>query len=87
MASWPNPKGTTKPAAPVLLRSAVVTARGAAEDDFDLALAGDVELNPTLVHLLAADFGVDLDAEQVEDLVVQSPAGYDPTPVFERLTK
>src|SRR4029450_12452332 len=48
MATWHNPKGTTTPAAPVLLRSAAVTARGAAEDDFDLALAGDAELNPVL---------------------------------------
>ena len=86
-ATWANPKGTTTPAAPVLLRSAVVSARGAAEDDFDLALAGEVELNPTLVHLLASDFGVELDVEQVEDLVSQSSAGFDATPVFERLAK
>jgi REase_MTES_1575/AAA domain/Protein of unknown function (DUF4011) len=86
MATWANPKGTTVPAAPVLLRSAVVRARGAAEDDYDLALTGEVELNPTLVHLLATDFGVELDAEQIEELLDLS-AGFDPTPVFERLVK
>src|SRR5439155_13668932 len=56
MATWVNPKGGATPAAPVLLRSAVVRARGAAEDDFDLTLTGDTELNPTLLHLLATDF-------------------------------
>lgn len=86
MATWTNPKGATTPAAPVLLRSAALTARGAAEDDFDLMVTGEVELNPTLVHLLATDFGVEFDVEQVEELVDYS-TGFDAAPVFERLVK
>jgi hypothetical protein len=92
MATWTNPKAggaggnRATPAAPVLLRTAIVRARGAAEDDFDVVLTGEAELNPTLVHLLATDFDVEFDVEQVEDLVEYS-ARFDPAAVFERLRK
>lgn len=86
MATWDNPKGGAIPAAPVLLRPAVLRARGAAEDDFDLTLAGDVEANPTLLHLLAADFDVTVDPDELAELVDHT-AGFDPTPVFDRLVK
>jgi very-short-patch-repair endonuclease len=89
MATWANPKGVTGgavPAAPVLLRPALLRARGAAEDDFELTVAGDVEVNPTLLHLLAEDFGVTVDADDLEELIDYS-AGFDPSPVYERLVK
>jgi very-short-patch-repair endonuclease len=86
MATWTNPKGGAVPAAPVLLRSAVVRARGAAEDDFELDLTGDTEVNPTLLHLLATDFDLPLDGDELEELVEQR-GGFDPAPLYERLTK
>ncbi|HTJ31639.1 MAG TPA: AAA domain-containing protein [Dactylosporangium sp.] len=86
-ATWtPPPGGGAAPAAPVLLRSAVLRARGAAEDDFDLTLQGDLELNPTLLQLLEEDFGVRVDADELEELVSYS-AGFDPQPLYERLVK
>jgi very-short-patch-repair endonuclease len=87
-ATWTNPNaiGNSVPAAPVLLRSAQLRARGAAEDDFELTVAGDSELNPTLLHLLAEDYGVGLDGDELEDLIDYA-AGFDPAPVYERLVK
>ena len=79
IATWARPGGGAVPAAPVLLRSAAIRARGAAEEDFELSLTGEPEVNPTLLHLLATDFDVELDAAELEDL--------DPALVYERLTK
>jgi very-short-patch-repair endonuclease len=79
MATWANPKGGATPASPVLLRSATIAARGAAEDDFDLTLTGDLEFNPTLLHVLVTDFDLVLDADELEDL--------EPALLYERLAK
>ncbi len=85
MAAWKNPKGTAKPAAPVLLHEAVITARGAAESDFDLVLTGEVDVNPALLHMLKTQFSVDV-AE--DDLLATLPdAAFDATALFRRLTK
>ncbi|WP_433211106.1 AAA domain-containing protein [Dactylosporangium sp. CS-047395] len=85
-ATWDEgPQGGT-PAAPVLLRSAQLRARGAAEDDFDVTLQGDLELNPTLLQRLDEDFGVRVDADELEELVSYT-AGFDAAPLYERLMK
>ena len=83
MATWSDQKvtGASVPAAPVLLQGAQLRARGAAEEDYELTVTGDVDLNPTLLHLLAEDFGVTVDADQLEELIDHT-AGFDPTPVF-----
>ena len=86
MATWDNPTGTATPAAPVLLRQAAISARGAAEDDFSLTLTGEVEVNPTLLHLLAQDFQVDLNGAELVDLLDEQ-RGFDPVPVYQRLEK
>ncbi|WP_433611085.1 AAA domain-containing protein [Dactylosporangium sp. CA-139114] len=86
-ATWtPAPGAGAAPAAPVLLRSAQLRARGAAEDDFDLTLQGDLELNPTLLQLLEEDFGIRVDADELEELVSYA-SGFDPQPLYERLAK
>jgi uncharacterized protein DUF4011 len=84
MASWENLRGMATPAAPVLLWQAVIRARGAAEEDFDLALTGELEVNPTLLHLLAQDFALELDADKLLEVLDQG-GGFDPVPVFEQL--
>ncbi|WP_432832062.1 AAA domain-containing protein [Dactylosporangium sp. CA-092794] len=86
-ATWTAAPGAgAAPAAPVLLRSALLRARGAAEDDFDLTLQGDLEINPTLLQLLEEDFGVRVDADELEELISYT-AGFDPQPLYERLVK
>lgn len=87
MATWTNTKGMSVPAAPVLLRQATLTARGGTGEDFDVALPGEWEINPTLLHLLKADFQVELDRSSTLDLVDQSGDPPDPAQLFEMLTK
>ena len=72
MATWSNPRGTAVPAAPVLLRQAALTARGGgAGEDFDASLPGEWEINPTLLHLLKADYQVDADGAGLLELFGQ----------------
>ena len=58
IATWENQHGTAVPAAPILLAPATLTARGAAHQDFDVAVNGDLEVNPTLLNALAAEFDI-----------------------------
>ncbi|TSD95366.1 DUF4011 domain-containing protein [Skermania sp. ID1734] len=77
MATWTNPQGAAVPAAPILLQEAVITATGAAEDDFEIDLAGDPHVNPALVHLLDEQFHVRLEATAVQGALedgIASPA-------------
>jgi hypothetical protein len=84
MATWSQVPGRATPAAPVLLQQVTLAARGVAEDDFELALTGEVDVNPTLLHLLEEQFGVSV-AE--EDLLGLLPGPLDTSRLFERLVK
>lgn len=87
MATWVNSRGTATPAAPVLLRQADLRPRSGAGEDFDLSLPGEWEINPTLLHLLKTEHGIDLDRIELADLLDQDAAPPDPALLFERLTK
>lgn len=65
LATWDNQHGTAEPAAPVLLAPATLIARGAAQQNFDLQVTGDLEVNPTLLNALAAEFNVECDPEEL----------------------
>jgi very-short-patch-repair endonuclease len=65
LATWDNQHGTAEPAAPVLLAPATLTARGAAQQEFDLQVTGELEVNPTLLNALAAEFDVECDPEEL----------------------
>ena len=65
LATWVNQHGSATPAAPVLLAPVTLTPRGAAQQDFDLAVAGDLEVNPTLLNALAAEFDCHCDPEEL----------------------
>jgi very-short-patch-repair endonuclease len=66
MATWDNARGTSTPQAPVLLRSATIAAVGAAQEDFSLALTGEMEVNPTLLHFLETEFKVKCDRDELD---------------------
>ncbi len=85
MATWTNTRTTATPAAPLLLREATIAARGAAEEDFDLALTGEVDLNPTLLHMLGEQHQIALRAEDLLELLGTGTDGAQA--VYERLTK
>jgi len=65
LATWDNQHGTAEPAAPILLAPATLTARGAAQQNFDLQVTGELEVNPTLLNALAAEFDIDCDPEEL----------------------
>lgn len=74
------------PNAPVLLQELTLEAHGGIAEDFKLALNGEWELNPTLVHSLGV-MGAEVDAEAIVELLGPSddrPRGLD---VFQRLRK
>jgi very-short-patch-repair endonuclease len=87
MATWTNSRGTATPAAPVLLRQAALSPRTGAGEDFDATLPGEWEINPTLLHLLKTEYGIELDSSEMADLLDQDAAPPDPVLLFERLTK
>ena len=76
-ATWtPAPGTAAVPAAPILLCRVELAPRGSAEEDFDLDLAGDPELNPTLLFALEAEFGIRADKHTLEQSAVP-PEGDD----------
>jgi hypothetical protein len=91
MASWTVrlPDGRTAPrtpAAPVLLRACTLRATGAAQGDYTLDLDGDLELNPVLVHYLASEQGIALDADAIEALATPGQT-FDPYPIYAALAQ
>jgi very-short-patch-repair endonuclease len=69
LATWQNQHGTAEPAAPVLLAPATLTARGAAQQNFELQVTGDLEVNPTLLNALATEFDIECDPEELLESV------------------
>lgn len=65
MATWTNTRGTATPSAPVLLVPARLAPRGAAQDAFDLSIVGELEVNPTLLQFIAAEFELQVDPEEL----------------------
>jgi hypothetical protein len=65
VATWRNDRASRPPAAPVLLVPLAIRARGAGQQDFELSLAGELEVNPTLLHLLKVEFNLELDDRQL----------------------
>jgi REase_MTES_1575/AAA domain/Protein of unknown function (DUF4011) len=84
MATWQVPGAPRPPSAPVLLRSCALKPTGAAQQDFDIDLGGDVELNPVLEHYLRSEQGIELDGEALEEMATVT-RGFDPLPVFAAL--
>lgn len=77
LAAWENKRAGWEPCAPVLLQHATLSPVGAAQDEFELALTGEMEVNPTLLHVLKADFGCQVDqqalAGRIPDGVIDEP--------------
>jgi hypothetical protein len=69
LATWENKRASWEPCAPVLLRQAALRPLGAAQDEFELSLIDEMEVNPTLLHLLKVDFDCDFDQERLLDQI------------------
>jgi very-short-patch-repair endonuclease len=69
LATWENKRAGWTPSAPVLLRRALLRPLGAAADEFELTLEGEMEVNPTLLHVLKLDFDCEVDQEALLDRI------------------
>lgn len=67
MASWTPQKSASTPAAPVLLVPCRLAPRGAAQEEFELTVTGELEVNPTFLQLLKAEFDVTCDPTELLD--------------------
>lgn len=65
IATWRSDRSSRPPAAPVLMVPIDVCARGASQQDFELSIVGDLEVNPTLLHMLRVDHGIDIDEAEL----------------------
>jgi very-short-patch-repair endonuclease len=66
LATWENKRATWVPCAPVLLQRAELAPMGAAHDEFELRLTGEMRVSPILMHVLGVDFGCEFDLEELE---------------------
>lgn len=67
MATW-TPIGTSAtPAAPIVLFPLRATRKGTAGEEFELVVAGEPELNPTLIQLLHSRHGFTIAADDIVD--------------------
>ncbi|MEX2439725.1 MAG: AAA domain-containing protein [Actinomycetota bacterium] len=85
MATWTTQRSSATPSAPVLLRSASISPRGGAEEDFDVVLTDEFEVNRTLLHLLKTDYKVDVEPSELEVLLDDVDGDIDTTELFDRL--
>ena len=71
LATWENKRAASAPSARVVLQRAALRPVGAAQDELELSLTGEMEVNPTPLHVLRADFGCEVDqralAERIPD--------------------
>jgi hypothetical protein len=61
MATWDAQKSAATPAAPVLLVPIRLAPKGAAQNEFELTVTGELEVNPTFLQMLKAEFDVNCD--------------------------
>ncbi len=80
-ATWPaaaseengGRQRTTTPRAPVLLRQVTITPRPGSVDGFEVAVTSEPQLNPVLLHLLEAQFGVSVDDATLLERATDDP--------------
>ena len=65
LATWENKRSAWTPVAPVLLRPASLLPIGALQDEFEIALTEEMEVNPTLLHVLKTDFDCEFNSEDL----------------------
>ncbi|MEP7161330.1 MAG: hypothetical protein ABI746_09525 [Dermatophilaceae bacterium] len=85
-ASWELPGTHRRPHAPIMLRTCHLHAVDAAESDLELELSPHVEINPVLVHYMAAERGIRIDGDALADLA-HATGRFDPLPVYRELTR
>lgn len=67
MATWTSQKSAATPAAPVLLVPLRLAPKGAAQEEFELTVTGELEVNPTFLQMLKAEFEINCDPGELLD--------------------
>ncbi len=67
MATWSGQKSAATPAAPVLLVPIRLAPKGAAQSEFELTVTGELEVNPTFLQMLKAEFDIVCDPGELLD--------------------
>jgi very-short-patch-repair endonuclease len=65
MARWTAQKSASQPAAPVLLVPLRLAPKGAAQEEFDLSVTGELEVNPTFLQMLKVEFEISCDPAEL----------------------
>ena len=88
MAHWTETTSAAQPAAPVILFPLELRPEGSTAEEFEVQTVGDPQVSPTLLEKLATDFGLRLNANELDDLLLgdaphahRAPA----TPISRRL--
>jgi very-short-patch-repair endonuclease len=87
MATWAATDGGRPADAPVLLCPVALETKGS--HFFSIRRAGDVQVNPVLLHVLATQFGVSLDPEDLIFYLSGDDEGetFDPSPLYDELRR
>ena len=86
LAAWSSDRSSATPNAPVLLYRLALNPDGARAEDFRLQTDGEPEINPALLRLLEADYGVSIDPDGLLGATgAESPAARED--VLRRLTE
>jgi hypothetical protein len=67
VATWANPYAAHRPATPVLMRRATVTARDPAETDFIVEVSAQLQINPALLDAMDRQLGLRFSDEDLRD--------------------
>ena len=84
MASWESADGERPAMAPVLLVPIKVEARSRGGKGYALKRSGDIQVNLVLLHVLDAEHGIHLEADELLKSLQGDDEGevYDPEPVY-----
>lgn len=75
MAGWETDTTSSTPNAPVFVNALRLEPAGAGRTDFKLQLAGEWEVNATLLHLLESAYGLRFDTEPIVEAFEDSGCG------------
>ena len=89
IATWPADDGGRPIEAPLLLLPIKVASQGRSANSFSLARTGTAQINLVLLHVLDAEYGIRMNAEELIPLLRGDDEGeeFDPRPLFEEVTR
>jgi transcription elongation GreA/GreB family factor/very-short-patch-repair endonuclease len=87
MATWSDDRTNATPASPVLLRPVALERRSVRDLDVKVTARPDLEINPSLLNYLAERFQVTIDGAELDALLPEPDALFNPNQLFGWLYK